>query len=526
MIKRLVFLITVASLLTATTFAQRKPAPEKTLTKEEIADMKKEAGDLFKGKRYFDAVPLYMKLVKAESQNTEINYRLAYSILNSNSDKTKAVDYLEFASQQKDAPKDVQYWLGMANLYAGAYEAAIAAFDKYKAGKPDVKLNVDMASEWAYNAKDITKDSLEVKFENLGKGINSPFADYRPVVSVDDSVVFFSSNRKGNMGNLQDENGENYTDIWMFTQGDSTRGKAKNPGIILNSEGYDEACGLNLNADELLIWRWGQETSSDIMKSELKGKSWQKPVTLGKLFETKEAETGACLSPDGKTMIFSSDKKGGSGGKDLYYAKMNDNGSWGAPENSGTVINTKYDEDYPSMSADGKTLFFASKGHKSIGGYDIFMSTRADENSSWSEATNIGYPLNTADDNTGFALLPDGITGYISAVMPDGFGNSDLYKFKLTKPLVQSNLTIVKAVVLVGITGSPSKNARITITKKGTGTLMTEVFTNSSTGAFIAALPAGDYDVAIRTEKMGKFDDTLTVPEATPKMNKVFTLTQ
>ena len=205
---------------------------------------------------------------------------------------------------------------------------------------------------------------------------------------------------------------------------------------------------------------------------------------------------------------------------------MNDNGSWGTPENLGSVINTKYNEDYPSMSVDGKTLFFASSGHKSIGGYDIFMSTRADENSAWSEPVNIGFPLNTPDDNIGFALLPDGVTGYVSAVMPEGFGNTDLYKFKLEKPLTSANLTIVKANVVMAATGSPSKNARVTITKSGTGTLMAEVFTNSSTGGFITALPAGEYDVAIRTEKMGKFDDKLTVPEATPEMSKTFSLQQ
>ena len=173
MIKQFIFLLAAVSIFATTSFAQRKPAPEKTLTKDEIAEVKKQAGDFFKGKRYLDAAPLYMKLVKAESQDTEINFRLAYCMLNSNSDKTKAVDYLEFASQQKDAPKDVQYWLGMANLHAGAYEAAIAAFEKYKAGKPDAKLNVELASEWAYNAKDICKTPIQVKFENLGKGINS-----------------------------------------------------------------------------------------------------------------------------------------------------------------------------------------------------------------------------------------------------------------------------------------------------------------------------------------------------------------
>lgn len=525
MIKRFAILITLIGITTAT-FAQKKPVPEKALTKDEIADMKKTAGDLFKDKKYFDAATLYVKLAKAESQNTEINYRAGYCLLNSNSDKAKAVDYLEFVVQQKDAPKDAQYWLGMANMNAGDFEAAIASFDKYKAGKPDAKLDVAQATEWAYNAKELVKNPVDVKFDNLGKNVNSISADYRPVVSIDDSIVFFASNRKGNMGNLQDETGENYTDIWMFTQSDSIKPKAKNPGIIMNCDGYDEPCGLNSAADEMLVWRYSAEVSSDIMKSTLKGKAWQKPETLGKTFETKELESGACLSPNGGMIIFSSSIKGGSGGKDLYSCKKNDNGSWGAPVSLGTVINTKYDEDFPSMSADGKTLFFASKGHKSMGGYDMFMCTRPDENSTWSEAVNIGYPLNTVDDNAGIAILPNGLNGYIAAVRPEGFGNTDIYRFTLTKPLVTTNLTVVKANVIVGATLTASKNARVTITKKGTGTMMAELFTNASTGGFLVALPAGEYDVAIRTEKLGKFDDTLSVPADTPKMYKTFTLQQ
>lgn len=525
MIKRFALFIALIGITTAS-FAQKKPAPEKPLTKEEISEMKKSAGDLYKDKRYFEAANLYVKLAKAESQDTEINYRAGFSLLNSNSEKTKAVDYLEFVVQQKDAPKDAQYWLGMANLYSGNYDAAIASFDKYKAGKPDAKIDVALATEWAYNAKELVKNPVEVKFENMGKTVNSISADYRPVVSVDDSIVFFASNRKGNMGNMQDESGENYTDIWMFTQTDSIKPKAKNPGIILNSDGYDEPCGLNLAADEMLIYRYSQEVSSDIMKTELKGKSWQKPISLGKSFETKDLESGACYSPSGNLIVFSSAIKGGSGGKDLYSCKKNDNGSWAAAVSLGTSINTKYDEDYPSMSADGKTLFFASKGHKSMGGYDMFMSTRPDENSNWSEPVNIGYPLNSVDDNSGLAILPDGLTGYLAAIMPDGFGSTDIYKFTLTKPLVKTNLVVIKANVVVGATLTPSKNSRITITKKGTGTMMAELFTNASTGGFLIALPVGEYDVAIRTEKLGKFDDTLSVVDGDSKIYKTFTLQQ
>jgi hypothetical protein len=133
--------------------------------------------------------------------------------------------------------------------------------------------------------------------------------------------------------------------------------------------------------------------------------------------------------------------------KTYIHQTLNDNGSWTAPVNMGTSINTKYDEDYPSMSADGKVLFFASKGHKSMGGYDVFMCTRPDENSGWSAPVNVGYPLNTSDDNAGIAILPNGLKGYVARVSEDGFGNTDVYKFTLDKPLFNTNVVVVSVML-------------------------------------------------------------------------------
>lgn len=276
----------------------------------------------------------------------------------------------------------------------------------------------------------------------------------------------------------------------------------------------------------MFIYKETPEANGDIYVSQLKGKSFQKTTPLlGEQFKTKEYEYGGAVSPDGQWFIYSSDKKNKDksekGGRDLYLCQRNQNGTWSEGVNIGN-LNTQFDEDFPMFFADGKTLFFASKGHSSMGGYDIFMSNRPDENAGWSSPVNIGYPLNTADDDKYFVLNPDAKTGYISAVMDSGFGNLDLYRFKLAQPLLQSALCVVKANVIVAATNAPSKNARITISKKGTGTSMGDFFTNVTSGGFICVLPPGEYDVAIRTEKLGKFDDVLVVPENTLKMSSTF----
>lgn len=172
MTKKAIILSIVFSVFSVSLFAQAKKTSDKPLTKDEVSEFKKQANDFFKMKSYQQAVPLYKRLVVAESQNTEINYRLGYSILNSNSDKSQAVEYLEYASRQKDAPKDVFYWLGLANLNAEQYDAAIKCFDDFKAamkGKPDPKLMVDRCSEWAYNAKALSAAPLENEFRKFRK---------------------------------------------------------------------------------------------------------------------------------------------------------------------------------------------------------------------------------------------------------------------------------------------------------------------------------------------------------------------
>ncbi|MBK8848199.1 MAG: PD40 domain-containing protein [Bacteroidetes bacterium] len=525
-----ILLILLFALTAAVTYGQRKPV-EKPLSKEDISLAKKDANAFFQMKRYAEARDLYQKLVKYESQNTDINYRLGFCMLNSNCDKSKAVDYLEFAAQQKDSPKDTYHQLGLANLHAGAYDAAVEAFEKYKAamkGKPDPKLQTDLCTEWAYNAKTVTANPITVSFENLGKLVNSPNNDYRPVASVDDSVVFFASTRKGNTGNVPDEFGEGgfTSDVYFFIQYDTARTKPKNPGMNINTAGYEEPMCMSSDGDELYIYVETAEVPGDIMRSTQKGKTWQKVESLGELFTTKDAEMGAAISTDGSTLVFSSDRKDktAKGGKDLYICKRQENGAWSTPVNMGAPVNTAADDDFPVFFADGKTLFYSSNCNKSIGGYDIFMTSRPDDNSDWSTPVNIGYPLNTVDDNKYISLLPDGKTGYISAVRDSGFGGLDIYKFRAEKPLVQSNLVVVKAYTIVAATGGTTKNARISITKKGTGKMAGEYFTNASTGGFVAVLAPGEYDVAIRTEKLGKFDAILEIPEGGGKVYKLFTL--
>jgi tetratricopeptide (TPR) repeat protein len=521
--KKFVFALTAFYFVCFLSEAQVPKIP----TKEEISQWKKDAGDAFKNKIYGQSLNLYKKLVDVEPSNAEYNYRLGVSYLNTNIDKRKAIEYLEMAAQQKDAPKDIDYDLGIAYHYAGEFEKSTGAFEKFKkskGGNPNPKLEVNLRMEWNINAPEIMRAPVEVEFKNLGKSVNTAYAEIRPVTGADDSVLVFTTMRKGTMGGLTDEMGDFPSDIFTSVINDSlgNRGKAKNPGININSEVYDESLSLNAAGDKMLIYREGFGINGDIFLAELKGKAWQKAASLGEAFVTKELETGACLSPDGKTLYFTSDMKGTKGGKDLWMCTK-EGAAWSKPVNLGEPINTKYDEDNPMLFADGVTLFFSSRGHNSMGGYDLFM-TKYESSQGWQKPKNIGYPLNTLYDDQYFTLAADGKTGYISALRDSGFGDMDIYKVTLAQPLVNTSLRIVKFTIMTP-SGGPGKNLDAVITNKSTGALVGEYTTNSSTGKFIAALPAGEYKINVKPTKLGRVMQEFTIEESEgEKVEKVFTL--
>ena len=154
---------------------------------------------------------------------------------------------------------------------------------------------------------------------------------------------------------------------------------------------------------------------------------WGKPEKLRRNENPNAFEPSAALSPDEQTLYLVSDRKGGHGGLDIYRYEKIANG-WGKPENLGAVINTSFDEDGVFVGKDGKTLYFSSKGHKSMGGYDIFKSTYNSNTETWSKPENLGYPVNTGGDDIYFMIAPNGERAYYASDKNGGFGEMDIYR--------------------------------------------------------------------------------------------------
>jgi len=511
-------------------FAQgtKKPAPV-AITKDQAAEIKKLASEMYKSANYKGALEQYQKLVGYDPEDMEFNYRLGMCYLLSNSVRGEAVQYFVKAADKKDAPKDVYYMMGEALLSAGLFDEAIEAFEKYKEvnkGAVNAKLNLEQHVEYCYNAKEYTKKPLEVNFINPGKQINSNKADYAPVSMAIDTILFFTSNRQGNMGGIVDGPGEIIPDVYYSSRTDTAWTKAKNAGININGELYDITTGMSSNGDKLMIYKEGGDAAGDIYMSMLQGKSWGKAAVLGEAFETGNLETGACISNDGKKVFFAADMKGTLGGKDIWMMEMDENKKWGAPVNLGATVNTKFNEDNPVLWHDGKTLFFASEGHTSMGGYDIFMTSRPDPSADWIKPMNIGFPLNTYDNDLYFTLAANGKTGYVSSVKPKGLGDLDIWYFKLNEPLVKNAGTLYRASI-VSPQGLPAKDVMCSVSKESTGEVLGIMDANGPSSEIFILLPPGNYKLKARSPKMGRLEEDISITgdEGEKGIRKVLKLT-
>ena len=287
---------------------------------------------------------------------------------------------------------------------------------------------------------------------------------------------------------------------------------------------YEEPLQLNSNSDKLLVFKEGGSISSPLYTSELNGKSFEKAIAINKFPASKV--DGACMTDDGKTIYFSADLKGGKGGKDIWMTTLNSKNEWSNPVNLGDAVNTKYDEVNPWLFFDNQTLFFASEGHNSIGGFDIFFSTKPHESMDWSAAKNVGYPLNTTDDNKYFSLTADCKTGFVSQTTEHGSGELDIVKFVCTNPIIKQEKVVCDFTFLKA-DGTFARDANCMIIRNDTGESSGVKTINGSNGKLYVYLGPGNYKVKVKGVKSGRADEDFIITGNEPKMQlvKTFKLT-
>ncbi|MCE3260412.1 MAG: outer membrane protein, partial [Bacteroidetes bacterium] len=264
--------------------------------------------------------------------------------------------------------------------------------------------------------------------KNLGGSINSNFPEYVPLVwSVNGSLIF-TSRRSDSKGGLKDPYGRFYEDIYMAQKGVSGWNKPQSLSDDINTHNHDACVALSPSGNELIIYRTDEkQTGGDLYLTTFVDNKWGVPVKMGPEINSGYLEASACFSADGNEIIFSSNRPGGMGGKDLYRIRKFMNGKYSLPYNLGPTINTAEDEDAPFIDKEN-VLYFSSKGHNSIGEYDIFKADFNESTLNWGIAQNLGIPINSTNDDIYFTKLDDSQSAMFTSRREGGFGDADIYE--------------------------------------------------------------------------------------------------
>ncbi|HEY6161270.1 MAG TPA: hypothetical protein VI112_08605 [Bacteroidia bacterium] len=508
--KRTLFIIAVFSLITGFAHAQGKEADPKA------------ANEKFNAKNFGEALEDYLDLLENDPRNDKYNYRVAVCYLNTEIGKAKAIPYLEIVTRQPKYEPDAMFLLGRAYQFGYRFDDAIKAFNKFKQdgkGSSENLKDVDTEIQYCYNAKELMKFPLNVAFENLGKNINSEFPDYFGFVPSDESFIVFNSRRSE--GKVKNPDGTYNSSIYISKTKDGQYQKSKPmPSPVNSNAGDAEVVGLSANGDVMLIYYNDFQTEDDIYISlGDKNNNFKKPERLpDNINSPKGLEIAASVTADGSTVYFASYRSGGMGGTDLYMSHKLPTGEWGPAQNLGAEINTAQNEDFPNISPDGKTLYFSSSGHTSMGGYDIFKADWDEATQKWVNVKNMGYPINTPDDDYNFRISKSGRYGYISSSGPPTakdktFGDLDIYRvtFNDVEPeytVISGGVTCVDTLKKVNY-----PDVFITVTDTKSGEIYGNYSPNPNSGRYVIILPPGQYNLSVEAAGYKSWADKLTIAD-------------
>ncbi|MBC7694541.1 MAG: PD40 domain-containing protein [Burkholderiales bacterium] len=468
-------------------------------------------GELFDAKNYIQALEQFKKYEKEYPDDYELKHQIAVCYLNIYADKSLAIPYLEECYKEGNYKNELLLEMAKAYQFAYRFKDAKNYYNKYREKAPSKLFPlIDHYIETCENAEALIKKPINVTFEHLGKEINTKFADYYPFVTKDEKTLFYTSRREQNPGKIRSFNGYFTSDIYTSTVQNGVWAQAKNMGPIINTNEDEQCVGISPDGKNIVLYVDNVDFPGDLFHTEIqKTKSFVKSIPFNEPINTDMLESEGCYGSDGNTLFFVSNRKGGIGETDIYFSKRLPNGEWGIPKNLGQNINTIYKEAFPQITDDGKTLFFSSQGHTNMGGYDIFKSTWNEQLKNWNVPINVGYPLNTTDDDMMFSVCENGRDGYISAWRKEGLGDLDIYKIRFNS--VEEQQTVLTGNVVMADTLKKEIDAFISIKNIKTNKELDSKPVNKLTGKYIFIVIPGKYQIEITSPGNKPIQENITV---------------
>jgi outer membrane protein OmpA-like peptidoglycan-associated protein/tetratricopeptide (TPR) repeat protein len=491
--------------------------------------------------RYLMALPYLEKAYEFNPNSSDLNYKLGLCYLNSNY-KFKSLEFFEksFALNPNKHP-DIQYYMGRGQHLNKNWDDAIK---RYKAHRNRLDQKKDLAQIMEVNklifecesGKKLMKDPVRVWIDNMGKNVNSKYPEYGMIMTADASEVFFTSRRSSSTGGSMDNGSDLYMeDVYSsLSIGRDKWSPARNIGSPINTKEHDAAVALSPDGSKMVVYI-DDKGDGNLYECERKGSEWSKPQIFNKEISGPYHEASAWYSSDGQLLYFVSDRplegKSDPKDRDIYFAKWDETkGKWLNVKRLPDNVNTQYDEDGIFLHPDGKTLYFSSKGHNSIGGYDVFKTVKQSDGS-WSDPVNMGFPISTPDDDIFFVVAANGRHAYMTSFREDGYGDKDLYKLtllgaekkpvlsgednllanqeapvsgKVIEPKVEiksSQVAILKGIIRDDKTKKPVE-AIIELIDNEKNEVIARFNSNASNGKYLVSLPAGrNYGIAVMAEE-------------------------
>ena len=481
-------------------------------------------GDRFYQKGYFDeAAAQYEQANSIIGGNAAVDYRLGMAYLEG-SFKHKAVSYLKKVFEEfPEYNPDLEFYLAQAYQFSNNFEKAL---DHYMAFRPKAydKFIIDQNIKQCNMGIEYVNNPKDVNITNLGAIVNSESHDYAPLITADESTLIFTSRRKGSTGNQLAADNNYYEDIYISRKRNGAWTPPEKLGENINTPFHDAAIAFAPDGKQVLIYY--SVGNGDIFVSNFDGNNWSKPEPLNANINSKYRELSASLTADGNKLYFSSDRPGGFGGLDIYISELQDDGTWGPAVNAGPKINTKEDEDAPFIHPEDNMLYFSSRGHFGMGGYDIFRSPSI--KGKWGRPRNLGFPINTARDEIYFVIGASNKIGYYATAKSDGHGGNDIYSIAMDKrdyvnlqktkaiEVEESNeleidlkieknskapLIIFSGKVIDANTNEPVK-AKLVLSDNSRNLVVAVKYTDSKNGTFELQIPS-DRNFGLTVEKDG-----------------------